>query len=130
MSKSKIHRYRREQSFFITALLTYTHEIRAKLNITNLNDRNKIYKKTKNEMGDNDTECFLFRPSVNIFLGNQYNKYRFPQKEKRIFLNHCPKDEWPSMTQLLVIKARRIIFPVLDIILTRVSKHGLDSDKK
>jgi len=81
-------------------------------------------------MGDNDTECFLFRPSVNIFLGNQYNKYRFPQKEQRIFPNHCPKDEWPSMTQLLVIKARRNIFPVLDIILTRVSKHGLDSDKK
>ena len=125
MSKNKFPRYRREKSFFITALLTYTHEI-----ITNLNDRNKIYKKTKNEMRDNDIECFLYRPSVNIFLRKQYNKYRFPQKEQRIFLNHCPKDEWPSMTQLLVIKARRIIFPVLDIILTRVSKHGLDSDEK
>ena len=129
MSKSKIYRYRREQSFF-KQLFLLKHEIRAKLNITNLNDRNKIYKKTKNEMGDNDRECFLLRPSVNIFLGSQYyHKYRYPQKEKN-FLNHCPKDEWPSMTQLLVIKARRNIFPELDIILTRISKHGLDSDEK
>jgi len=34
------------------------------------------------------------------------------------------------MTQLLVIKARRNIFPELDIILTRISKHGLDSGEK
>ena len=34
-------------------------------------------------MGDNDTECFLLRPSVNIILGSQYyHKYRYPQKEK------------------------------------------------